>query len=190
MKDIGSKYLMVLSYLLVFGVALLRIELIGPYNVVPVFSSLLFFAAMRPRRELVLPLCALVGADIFITTLGYGYALTPDAVVTWAWYVIVMLLGSGVLRNSCSWQRVAGCSLLASVSFFAVSNYAVWAVWQMYPKTLAGLGTCYAAALPFFRNSLTSELCFSLLFFGLMDRVRSLAAFAIARKGHSQGAFA
>jgi hypothetical protein len=88
------------------------------------------------------------------------------------------------LRSSRKWQRVAGCSLLASVSFFVVSNYAVWAVWQMYPKTLAGLETCYTAALPFFRTSVTSELCFSLVIFGLASRVESLKAFETVQKAH------
>jgi hypothetical protein len=37
----------------------------------------------------------------------------------------------------------------------------------MYPKTLDGLRICYVAALPFFRNSIVSELAFSLLIFGL-----------------------
>ena len=169
MTNTQSRFAMAIPYLLILGVIVMRVAMINTYNVAPVFACLLFFAAMRPAREFVLPLCALVGADIFITTHRYGYALTIDAVVTWAWYLIVMLLGANLLGNSRSWRRVAGCSLLASVSFFLVSNYAVWAVWRMYPRTLAGLEACYVAALPFFRNSLTSELCFSLLLFGLLS---------------------
>lgn len=174
MKVFEGKHPLILPYILIFGVALLRLELVNPYNFVPVFSCLLFFAAMRPRREMVLPLFFLVGVDLFITTHRYGYLLTFDAVVTWGWYLVAMLLGTGVLRISSSWQRVAGCSLITSVSFFLVSNFAVWAVWQMYPKTPDGLFTCYVAALPFFRNALSSELCFSLLFFGLIGHVGAL----------------
>ena len=37
---------------------------INPYNVVPVFSCLLFFAALRPAREFVFPPAVLVGEDI------------------------------------------------------------------------------------------------------------------------------
>jgi hypothetical protein len=181
-KDFAGKGFLLLPYVFVVVVALLRIELINPYNVVPVFSCLLFFAASRPAREFVLPLSVLVGVDIFMTTQRYSYPLTLDAVVTWAWYLIAMLLGSGFLRTCSSWRRVAGCALLASVSFFLVSNFAVWAVWQMYPGTLTGLATCYVAALPFFRNSVTSELCFSLLLFGLANHVRSLTVVEIAAK--------
>lgn len=182
MKFFAGKSDLFVPYGLILLVAFLRIELINSYNVVPIFSCLLFFAVSRPAREFVLPLSLLVGVDIFMTTHRYGYPLTADAVVTWAWYLVAMLLGAGVLRSSRSWQRVAGCSLLASVSFFLASNCAVWAVWQVYPKTLAGLDVCYVAALPFFRNSVTSELCFSLLLFGLMGRVRSLTAVARAQK--------
>ena len=83
--------------------------------------------------------------------------------------------------------RVATCSGLFAGGiglFFLVSNFAVWAEWQMYPRTLAGLGACYVAALPFFRSSLTSELCFSLLCFGPINRVRPFTAVEIARKAH------
>jgi hypothetical protein len=169
MTTTQSRLLMAIPYLLILGVIVLRVAMINPYNFTPVFACLLFFAAMRPAREFVLPLTALVGVDIFITTHRYGFPLTIDAGVTWAWYLIVMLLGANLLGNSRSLRRVAGCSLLASVSFFLVSNWAVWAVWQMYPRTLAGLEACYIAALPFFRNTLTSELCFSLLLFGLLS---------------------
>jgi hypothetical protein len=184
MKSFEGKSWLFLPYILIFAVAVLRIEVANQYNLVPIFSCLLFFAAVRPAREMVLPLCLLVGVDIFVTTQRYGYPVTLDAVVTWSWYVIVMLMGSGVLRSSRSWQRVAGCSLLASISFFVVSNYAVWAIWQMYPRTLAGLTACYTAALPFFRNSLTSELCCSLLLFGLAGRVASFKAAGTVQKAN------
>ncbi|MGD1062281.1 MAG: DUF6580 family putative transport protein [Terracidiphilus sp.] len=182
MKPFEGKFPLVFSYSLVIAAALLRIELSSPFNVVPIFSCLLFFAASRQAREFVLPVSLLVGVDIFMTTHRYGFPLTAVAAVTWAWYLLAMLLGSGLLRTSRSWPRIAVCSLLASVSFFLASNFAVWAVWQMYPRTVAGLGACYVAALPFFRNSVTSELCFSLLLFGLTSRVRSLAVMEITRQ--------
>ena len=64
-------------------------------------------------------------------------------------------------------MRVVSASLAASVSFFAVSNFAVWALWNMYPKTLAGLAECYTMAIPFFRNTVASDLLFTGAFFGL-----------------------
>lgn len=184
MNRFESKSLLILPCILIFGVALLRLEVTHPYNLIPIFSCLLFISATRPTMEFVLVLSVLVGVDIFLTAHRYGYPLAIDAVVTWAWYLIVMLIGSGILRSSSAGLRVAACSLLASFSFFLVSNFAVWVAWQMYPKTLAGLGMCYVAALPFFRNSLTSELCCSLLLFGLLNRARSLTGMNAIRIAH------
>jgi hypothetical protein len=62
---------------------------------------------------------------------------------------------------------VISASLTASLSFYAVSNFAVWAVWNLYPKTLAGLAECYTMAIPFFRNTMASDLLFAGAFFGL-----------------------
>jgi hypothetical protein len=184
MKAFEGKHSWILPYFLIFVVALLRLGLANPQNVVPVFACLLFFGAMRPRGEVVLPLLLLVGVDTFITVHSYGVPLTPDAVVTWSWYLVAILLGAGVLGVSGSWQRVAGCSFMTSVSFFLVSNFTVWAAWQIYPKTPDGLFSCYVAALPFFRNALSSELCFSLLFFGLLGHVGALTTDETTQKAH------
>ncbi|MGP8269753.1 MAG: DUF6580 family putative transport protein [Terracidiphilus sp.] len=167
MKRLETRKLFVLPYLLVFGAALLRLTVSHPYNFVPVFACLLFFGANRPKREFAIPLLTLVGVDMFLTMHRYGYLLTADHAVTWMWYLAAAFFGATMLRNSQSTPRVLGASLLTSISFFLASNFAVWAVWGMYAKTLSGLGTCYIAAVPFFRNSLLSETTFSLLIFAL-----------------------
>jgi len=174
MKWFERKHLTVLPYILIAGVALLRLTVSHPYNFIPIFACLLFFAANRPVREFVIPLSTLIGVDIFLTTHRYGYPLTSDHVVTWAWYLAALILGAAMLGNALSSRRVAGTSLLTAVSFFVVSNFTVWAEWGMYPKTLSGLGACYVAALPFFRNSVISELAVSLLLFGLSGYATTL----------------
>jgi hypothetical protein len=63
--------------------------------------------------------------------------------------------------------RIGGAALASSVSFFVASNFAVWANWNMYPKTLSGLMTCYAAGLPFFRRGVEGDLLFTAAMFGL-----------------------
>lgn len=167
MKGYASRYSIVLPYLLVFGVCLLRLEVSHPANFIPIFSCLLFFAAHRPAREFAAPLIALIGVDIYLTTQRYGYPLTSGHGVTWLCYLAVLFMGAEILKNSLSTSRAIGTSLLASVGFFVVSNFTVWAEWGMYPKTFAGLQACYFAALPFFRNSAISESVCSLLLFGL-----------------------
>ena len=163
-----------LPYLLVLLVASLRLTVSHPYNFIPIFACLLFFGAVRRKREFAVPLLVLVGVDIFLTTHRYSYALTWDQTLTWAWYLVAMFLGAAMLGSSISAPRVIGASLGASVSFFLASNFAVWASWRMYPMTLSGLGSCYVAALPFFRNSVVTELATSLLIFMVWEHRKAL----------------
>lgn len=166
-----------LAYLfVVFSVALRFVSL--PVAFTSVAASLLYFGARQPKSRMWVPLALLVAADLVLTTLVYGYPLSPDHLVTWAWYAAMVLLGIKLKDNSGS-LRVGGAALVASVSFFLLSNFAVWMVWEMYPKTLAGLAACYAAALPFFRHSLAGDLFFTAVFFSLgalLEGMRAPAA--------------
>jgi hypothetical protein len=57
-------------------------------------------------------------------------------------------------------------SLAASVLFFVVTNFAVWAMGSMYPKSAGGLLACYVAAIPFFGNTLLGDAFFTAVLFG------------------------
>jgi hypothetical protein len=68
-----------------------------------------------------------------------------------------------------------------------LSNFAVWACWNdLYPKTLAGLMTCYAAGLPFFQRAFAGDMLFTAAMFGLP----ALAAAIAGSAGKSRGAAA
>ena len=154
-----------LPYLLIAAIALVRLAVNHPWNFVPVFACILFFAAVRPARELPIPLLTLIGIDCYLTSQSYGYAVTFDHVVTWVFYLGMALAGTLLFRSSLSVLRAGTAALAGSVGFFVVSNFAVWALWPMYPKSGAGLAECYIAALPFFRNAALSETLASLLLF-------------------------
>ncbi len=167
MKRLSIGSWVFLPYLLIVAIAVLRLELTHPYNLIPIFSALMFFGACRPTREFGIVVLGLIGLDIFITTHHYGYGLAPDQALTWMWYLAAVNLGAAALGKTFSIKRVMGSSLFLCISFFVVSNFSVWFEWNMYPKTLSGLAACYVAALPFFRNSLVAELLCSSLLFGL-----------------------
>jgi hypothetical protein len=142
----------------------------------PLGAALLYFGARASVKRMWIPLLALVAADIYLTKVSYGYPITADHFVTWAWYAGVILLGSVFLSRQVSALRVIAGSLSASIAFFIVSNFAVWAVWSMYPKTLAGLTTAYVAAIPFFRNQTIADLVGSAALFGIGALVERWAA--------------
>jgi hypothetical protein len=137
-----------------------------PLAFTPVAAALLYFGARGPRRQLWVPLALLAASDVILTKIVYSYPLTWDHFVTWAWYAAILWLGSQ-LRENANWLRIGGAALASSVSFFVVSNFAVWACWNMYPKTLSGLMTCYAAGLPFFRRGFAGDMLFTAVMFGV-----------------------
>ena len=165
MKRLESAFHTAVPYLPILAVLFLRLFVEHPSNFVPLFSCLLFFAALRPRREFWIPLAGLMAVDVVLTTQHYGYALTVDHAVTWIWCAATMLAGAAVLNGKTTALRGVLLALVSAVGFFVVSNFAVWAIWQMYPRTMEGLAVCYMAALPFFRNNLLAEgVCSAVLF--------------------------
>lgn len=146
-----------------------------PLAFTPVMAALLYFGARGSRRQLWIPLVLLAASDVVLTKFVYAYPFSWDHFVTWSWYAAILWLGTS-LREHTSVLRVGSSALAGSVSFFVVSNLAVWASWNMYPKTFAGLMTCYTAALPFFRRGIEGDLLFTAAMFGL-----PIAASAIAR---------
>jgi hypothetical protein len=137
-------------------------------------GSLLYFGARRPLRQAIFPVAALAASDYYLTTHVYGFPFVVQGyLLTWAWYAAVIVLGAILLRKSTTIVRVASATLLASTSFFVVSNYAVWAAQPgLYPHTFAGLMTCYTAALPFYRNDLVSTAIVASLAFGIPEALR------------------
>jgi hypothetical protein len=137
------------------------------YNFTAVGAGLLFFGSRRPRWQMVLAVAVMGLSDIVLTTAVYHYAFhLRDYLVTWAWYAGVCLLGSGLLRKP-TVLRVAGGVLASASSFFLLSNFVVWMGSAIYPHSVAGLASCYAAGLPFYGNDLISTGIFAAAFFGL-----------------------
>ena len=171
------------AYLLVVLAVLSRVIPHPWMNFTAVGAGLLYFGARRPLREMAVPLLALIGTDYYLTTIFYHYAFHTSAyLVTWAWYAAVIVLGRILLSRHVSVTRVLAAPVLASTSFFLISNYAVWIGSLMYPHTFAGLTACYAVALPFYRNDLLSTTLITGLIFGLPIAARRLAGAKVHAK--------
>ncbi len=161
------------AYLLMVLAVLSRVVPFPGMNFTAVGAGLLYFGARRPLREMALPLLALMGTDFYLTKFAYHYPWHTSAyLITWAWYAAAIVLGRIMLKRKVMVTRVVGAPVLASTSFFVVSNYAVWMGGTMYPHTMAGLGACYIAALPFYRNDLLSTTLIIAVAFGAEALVR------------------
>jgi hypothetical protein len=162
-----------LAYLFVLlAIAVRFLPFAGPLNILPhawhftpLAASLLFFGARGSRLQMWVPVALFAFTDIILTRYIYSYPLSWDLLVTFAWYAAILWLGTN-LREKSGPARVVGAALASSISFFLISNFAVWAAWtQMYPRGLNGLMMSYAAGLPFFRGTVESDLFFSIAFF-------------------------
>jgi hypothetical protein len=145
----------------------------GWFNFTAVGGSLLYFGARRPLRQAAWAIVPFMAMDVYLTTRVYRMAFhMQDYLITWLWYAAVLVLGSLLLKQRTNVARVVSGSLLASTSFFAVSNYAVWVGSGMYPHTLGGLIACYGSAIPFYRNDLVSTMLVTGVAFGVEALVR------------------
>ena len=166
------------AYLLLLVAVLSRLlPHAGWFNFTAVGGALLYFGARRPWREMLAPLAVLMATDYYLTVYAYHYSFGWQSYLpTWAWYVAAMALGQILLRSRTTFVRVAAGALLGPTSFFVLSNYAVWVGGGMYPRTVAGLGACYVAAVPFYRNDLISTAIVAGVAFGVPVLVRRLNA--------------
>jgi hypothetical protein len=145
------------------------------WHFTPLAASLLFFGARGSRRQLWIPLVLFSATDVILTRYFYASSLSWEQLVIWAWYGAILWLGTS-LREKTGFWRVVAAALGSSVSFFLVSNLTSWAAMpQVYPRSFNGILMSYAAGIPFFRNTVESDLFFSLSFFGIPVMVQALS---------------
>jgi len=144
----------------IIGVAALFRFLPHPPNFVPLTAIALFAGAYITDKRLafLIPIGAMFISDMII-----GFHNT----MLFVYIGLLAVVGIGMLLQNR--QRVAPIAIATvsgSVLFFIISNFGVWLMTAMYPKTLEGLITCYVAAIPFFRNALAGDVVYVALLFG------------------------
>lgn len=151
--------LRLLPFLLIFiGVAMRLVP--HPANFAPITAIALFGGMYLPKKyAFILPLAA-----VFLSDLWLGF----DFGSMWAVYGSFLLSGGiGLfIRNHKSLLSGVIGTVLASVLFFFITNFAVWFGTNMYTKDLTGLINCYIAGIPFYRNTLMGDLFFTGLLAG------------------------
>lgn len=131
-----------------------------PPNMTSVTAVALFGGACLSDRRFafLVPLGALFLSDL---VLGFH----DQMALVYGCFALIVCIGLW-LQQRRSALTIAGAALASSALFFIVTNFGVWALDTMYPRTIAGLIACYTAALPFFRNTLEGDLLYTLVLFG------------------------
>jgi len=158
-KTFFTPKFLVITGIIILAAVLRLIEYLPNFS--PIAAMALFAGTYLKRKELAfaVPVAALLISDIFL-----GFHQTMIAV--YASFAIIVLLGF-YLRRSTKVQNIFLASLVSSLIFFVITNFAVWVSGLVgYPMNFAGLTQCYVAAIPFFRNTLLGDLFYNAVFFG------------------------
>ena len=162
----NSKAMLVSFLSLVAFLVLARI-IPHPPNFTPVLGMAIFapFLFRDLFVAIALPLAAMLVSNL---VLGFHSSMF------WVFLSIALITACAHLAkmHAPTLMKTAGMVVGATFSFFVITNFAVWAIGGLYPKTLEGLMACYIAAIPFYGNTLASTALFSAIFFGLTKWVQ------------------
>ena len=138
------------------------------------------FLFANPLVAASVPLAALALSNVLLP----GYGSLGVAAVVYAATAWPVLLGTcGILgRDRPRWLAVVGGSLATSLVFFVSTNLAHWAFTADYAHTMAGLGECFVAALPFYRWMPVGDAAWTVATFGLIMAARMAAEAAATRR--------
>ncbi|MDO8643637.1 MAG: hypothetical protein Q7S00_01540 [bacterium] len=129
-------------------------------NFTPIAAIALFGGAFfRDKRLAILvPFAALFLSDLIL-----GFHTQVFSV--YLSFFLILLLGFK-LRENQKILPVARMTLMSSVLFFVITNFGVWLLDGLYPRTVAGLIDCYAMAIPFFHQTVMGDALYVVGLFG------------------------
>jgi hypothetical protein len=158
-------------------------------NVAPLAAIALCSAIYFPRKyKFTVPFAALLVSDV-VLDFYYGASLfDPLIFCRYFAFALVGLLGLAMSRRV-SLKTIVPASLAGSTIFYVITNAFSWLTDPGYVKNFTGLIQALTVGLPqygatptwmFFRNSLVSDLLFTLLFVACMSFSRRAAALPAA----------
>lgn len=140
------------------------------FNFSAVMSAALFGGAFLVRRtwKYAVPMVAMLATDAVLGVYNLGIMLS-----VYGAFLFTVLLGDLYTRKP-SHLRYAASVVTGSLSFFVATNLAVWFFGDgtMYPHTGEGLVQAFTMAIPFYKNTLLSDLLFSTAFYGAFELFR------------------
>jgi hypothetical protein len=156
---IDNKNVIVPLFLIILGL-ITRLLPHAP-NFTPIFAVALFGALYLPKKyALIIPIVAMFISDFFI-----GFYSWQIIATIYGSFVLMGMIGLLVRKNKKFHTILAG-TLLGSILFFLLTNFAVWMFGNMYMHSFTGLIQCYTMAIPFFKNSLLGNLFYSGIIIG------------------------
>jgi hypothetical protein len=142
-----------------------------PANFAPIAAMALFGGVyLNKKQALILPILAMIASDIFL-----GFDSLSMRLSVYGSFLLTVFVGFWI-KNHKSFKNIVLASILSSILFFIITNFAVWAFGSLYLKTVDGLMQSYFFAIPFFRNTILGDLTYSGVFFGGYEFAKRLVA--------------
>lgn len=136
------------------------------WNATPIVAIALFAGVyLGARYAIILPLVVMLVTDFFI-----GFYQFEMMLAVYGSFVLIGLIGY-VIRKLKSAPVVILSTMMSSILFYLVTNWAVWQFSPLYQKTLAGLLSSYTLAIPFFRYMFFGDLVYVAVLFGAYELV-------------------
>ncbi len=176
-----------LALLMIVGGIFLRLT---PHiaNFAPISAAALFGGAyLNKRFAILVPLVAMAISDYLLLYVNPFASPMVDfthvqpitamfhttTVYVWGSFTLSGLIGIW-LKNRTKPSNIIGASFLASLQFFLITNFGVWAG-GMYSRGPDGLFQSYIMGLPFFRWTLLGDLFYVGVFFGAYELANRIA---------------
>jgi len=138
-------------------------------NFSPLVAVMLFTGVYgQSKKYIVLPLIALFISDLFL-----GFYKLEIMLAVYGSLIIASAIGMW-LKNNKNILNTASATLASALLFFLITNFAVWYFGSWYSHNLAGLALCYNLAIPFFKNTLLSNIIYAGLLFTSYESLTQL----------------
>jgi len=158
----SKRFASLLATVMIFAAAGSRL-VPHPWNCTPLIALALFAGARLDRTgwAVAATLGSLALGDLALGSFPY-----PGMAWVYLTAAAIVLLGR-TLRPRVALAATLTAALGGGFVFYAVTNFGVWTAGQLYPRTWAGLASCYVAGLPFYRNQVAGDVVFTAVLFGL-----------------------
>lgn len=175
MKNKQLHILIAIGLIVMAGAARIINNQMHLYNLAPVGALGLFAGAVikDKRLAILLPLLAQLLGDayfaLFTNVQGF-YAIEQQGFVYLGLLAVTCL---GMTMGQPKALKVLGYAVAGSMVFFILSNFGIWVSLEMGKPDLFGYGTgwnglvtTYVKAIPFYKNTLASDLVGAVVLFG------------------------
>ena len=148
----------IITFLFISGILALGRLIPHPPNFTPILATAIYTPYIINNKwiAMLIPLTAMFIADIIIGFHPYMF---------WVYGAIGIstLLSYWSMRFNKKYMQLTVMTLVSSILFFIITNFAVWVIWDYYPKTIDGLVLCYTMAIPFFQNTIYGTIIYTSL---------------------------